>query len=128
MVTTSRILTVTVVVLAIVTVSALAYSQFLTNENSYNSKILVSLIKSPPVYDYSCSESDYQIYFVIRNIGLKNVVGLSISITNGLCVGAIPPLPDTLNSSSTMSFEAQTTTANGTLTIAGNNTFVQVKF
>lgn len=124
----SKILTFAVVILALLAIIAVAYSQILVEKNSYNADIQVSVVKSPVVYDYSCDENDYQIHFVIDNIGSENVRDLSISITNPICVGAVPSLPQTLNSSSTLSFYAQSTRSNGTLTISGNNTFVQIKF
>ena len=67
-------------------------------------------------------------HFVITNTGDENVVNLSASITDPLCVGGFPMLPPTLKASSTISFYVQTTTSNGTLSISGNNTFVQIRF
>ncbi|SRR5579875_2814225 len=129
LVSSSRILTIAVVVLAIVAISGLAYNQYVTLRDSYNSEIKVSYFKSQPAYDYSCGSPDYQIYFTIANTGEKKVVDLSISLSNPLCVGSLPTsLPTALNASSTVSFVAQSTSANGTLTISGNNTFLQVKF
>jgi hypothetical protein len=128
----SKILTIVAIVVAAIAVFAVLYSQILIAKDSYNSQIQVSFSKSPPAYDYSCDESDYQIHFAIKNIGAKDVVGLSISISNPLCVGGVPPLPQTLNASSStgslLSFYAQSTNQNGTLTISGNNTFVQANF
>ena len=114
--------------MAIIAISVFAYSEIQIMKDSYNSKIEVSFSKSPVVYDYSCRANDYEIYFVVSNVGPKKVVDLTFSITNPLCVGSIPALPKTLNASSTMSFYAQTTTENGILTISGNNTFMQVNF
>jgi hypothetical protein len=124
----SKVLSILVVVLAVLAVSVIAYTQILLVRNSYNSKIEVSFSKSPVAYDYSCSSNDYQISFVIKNTGSKSVVGLSVSITNPDCNGGVPSLPPILNASSTISFDAQTTTENGTLSISGNNTFVQIRF
>ncbi len=124
----SKILTIAVIILAVAAVSGIAYTQLLAMKNSYDSKIDVSYTKSPVVFDYGCNTNDYQIYFVIHNIGSKNVVDFSVSISNPLCVGGTPSLPQTLNASTTMSFEAQSTAENGTLTISGNNTFVQMNF
>ena len=116
------------VVLAAVAVSVVSYNQVLTSRNSYNSEIRYTFTRSPVTYDFSCDENDYQINFVITNAGEKNVMNLSASITDPLCVGGIPILPQTLNASSTISFYVQSGSANGTLLISGNNTFVQVKF
>jgi hypothetical protein len=124
----SRILTIAVIALAIVAISSLIYSQSLITNNSYNSEIQVSFTKSPVAYDYSCGTNDYQIHFVIRNTGSKNVVGFSVSITSPLCAGSLPSIPDSLNASSTVAFYAQSSSENGTLTISGNNTLVQVNF
>ncbi len=116
------------VVLAISAVSVFVYTELQIMKDSYSSKIEVSFTKSPVVFDYSCGTNDYEIYFVVYNVGQKSVVDLSFSITNPLCVGSIPALQKTLNASSTMSFYSQTTSENGTLTISGNNTFVQIDF
>jgi hypothetical protein len=125
----SKILTLIVIILAIAAVSALVYSQFNTMKDSYNSKIKVTFVKSAAAFDYSCGTSDYQIYLVVDNTGAKNVVDLSVSITNPLCSGGIPGiLPKSLNASSKMSFTAESSTENGTLTISGNNTLVQINF
>lgn len=121
-------LSIAVIVLAISAVSAIAYTQFQASRDNYNSKIQYSFIKTPVAYDYSCDENDYQIYFVIDNIGSKNVIDLSVSITNPLCEDAVPPLPASLNASSSLSFYVQSTQQNGTLTLSGNNTFVQISF
>jgi hypothetical protein len=129
MVTLSRALTIGVIALAIIAVSILAYTQFNIITNSYSSKIRVTFVRSPETYDYSCGESDYQLYFVVDNIGSKSVADLSLSITNPLCSGGVPPnLPKILGASSTLSFEAQSSNQNGTLTITGNNTLVEVNF
>jgi hypothetical protein len=128
MISLSKILSIAVIILAIAAVSVLGYTQFLAMKNSYNSKIQVSFVKSPVAYDYSCNTNDYQIYFMIDNTGSKNVADLSVSISNPLCVGGIPSLPQTLNASSMLSFYAQSSAENGTLTISGNNTFVEIKF
>lgn len=128
MVTVSRVLTIAVIVLGVTALFSITYSQILTNQNSYNREISVSFSKSPVTYDYSCETNDYQIYFVLKNLGTKVVTGLSISITNPLCVESTPALRTTFNDSSTLSFYAQTTTENGTLTISGNNTYVLTNF
>jgi hypothetical protein len=122
-------LTVVVIILAIIAVFVLTYVEYNAMGNSYSSEIRVSFAKSPAAFDYSCGESDYQIYFVIDNTGTKNVADLSISMTNPLCSGGIPSnLPKMLGASSTLSFEAQSSTVNGTLMIRGNNTLVEVNF
>ena len=128
MVTISRVLTVAVIVFGAAALISITYTQILASQNSYNREIHVSFSKSPAAYDYSCETNDYQIYFVLKNLGTKVITGLSISITNPLCVGSIPELPTTLTASSNMSFEAETTTENGTLTISGNNTYVLINF
>jgi hypothetical protein len=128
MVTTSRILTIAVFVLGIAALVSITYAQFVANQNSYNREISITFSKSPAAFDFTCKTNDYQIYFVLKNLGSKAVTGLSISITNPLCEVAIPLLPKTLNASSSISFEAQTEVQNGTLTVSGNNTFVQVGF
>jgi hypothetical protein len=121
-------LTILVIVLAAIAVSVLGYGQLLASRNSYNSEVRYSFVRSPVTYDFSCGENDYQIHFVIANTGQKTITNFSASITSPLCVGGIPILPETLNASSTISIYAQSTNANGILTISGNNTFVQVKF
>jgi hypothetical protein len=128
LVSKSRILTIAVVVLGIVTAGAVIYSQYYAAQASYNSEITYSFAKSPESYDYSCDVEEYQIFFTIKNVGQKNVVDLSASITDPDCVGGTPDLPGSLNASSMISFFAQTTSVNGTLTFSGNNTFVAIKF
>ena len=128
MATLSKVLTITVIALAVVAVSAVAYSQLLAARDSYNSAISVSFHKSPATYDYSCGESDYQVYFTVRTTGPKTVADLSVAVTDPLCVGAVPVLANILNASSEISFYVQSAAENGTLTISGNNTLVLVKF
>jgi hypothetical protein len=128
MVTISRALTVAVIVVGVAALVSITYSLILAGQNSYNNDIHVSFSKSPATYDYSCGTNDYQIYFVLKNLGTKVVTGLSISITSPLCVGSVPSLPTTLDASSSLSFEAETTSENGTLTISGNNTYVLINF
>lgn len=128
MISLSRVLTILIIVFAVTVISVASYNQVLTTRNSYSSKIEYSFARSPLTYDFSCDENDYQIHFVITNTGNKNVMNLSASITNPLCVGGIPMLPQTLKASSAISFYVQTTSANGTLSISGNNTFVQIRF
>ena len=124
----SKILTIAVMVLAIITVLVVSYNLLEASKNSYNSQIESSFSRSPLVYDYSCGENDYQIHFTITNTGVKNVEHLSVTVTNPICVGGNPVVPASLNASSTLNFYVQTTNQNGTLTISGNNTLVQVKF
>ncbi|MDG6997508.1 MAG: hypothetical protein JRN15_00145 [Nitrososphaerota archaeon] len=124
----SKILTIAVFVLAASTASVVVYNQFQASRNSYNSEIRYSFSRSPFVYDFSCGENDYQIHFVISNAGEKNITNFSVSVTNPLCVGGNPILPHTLKGLSTVSFYIQTTSPNGTLTVSGNNTLVQVRF
>ena len=124
----SKILTITVFVLALITVSVVSYNQFQASRNSYNSEIKYSFSRFPLAYDYSCSENDYQIHFAITNTGDKNITNFSVSVTNPLCVGGNPLLPSMLKALSTVSFYVQSTNPNGTLTLSGNNTLVQIKF
>jgi hypothetical protein len=128
MISKSRILTLFVICLGIVTVGALVYTQFFSIRDSYNPEIVYSFTKSPVTYDYSCEVNEYQVQFVIKNTGPKNVDDLSVSITNPDCEGSLPVFPSAFNSSSTLNFAAQTTAENGTLTVSGNNTFVQIMF
>lgn len=124
----SEILSIAVIILVAITVSVLSYNLVRASENSYNPEIKYSFSRSALIYDFSCSENDYQVHFTISNTGEKNVEQLSATVTNPLCVGGNPILPSSLNASSTLDFYVQTTTANGTLTISGNNTLVRVIF
>lgn len=124
----SRILTIAVMILAIVTVSAVSYNLLRASDNSYNLEIKYSFSRYPLVYDYSCGENDYQLYFAISNTGEMNVENLSATVTHPLCVGGNPILAPTLNASSSVDFYVQTTNPNGTLTISGNNTLVRIRF
>lgn len=124
----SKVLTIAVFLLALVTVSLISYNLFQASRSSYNYEIKYSFSRFPFVYDYSCDENDYQIHFVITNSGQKNITNFSTSVTNPLCVGGNPMVPQTLRAFSTISFYIQSTSANGTLTVSGNNTFVQIMF
>lgn len=53
---------------------------------------------------------------------------ISVSVTNALCVGAIPQLPDSLVPSQQLAVDIYTTSVNGTITITGNNTVLLVQF
>lgn len=128
MIALSKILTIAVFILAAITVSVVSYNQFQASRDSYNSEIKYSFSRFPFVYDYSCSENDYQIHFVVTNTGEKNITNFSVAVTNPLCVGGNPLLPETLKALTTVSFYVQSTSPNGSLTISGNNTLVQVKF
>lgn len=128
MISLSKSLTILLFAFLAVTVSVISFNQFQVSKNSYNSEIEYSLSRSPVVYDYSCNENDYQIHFIITNVGEKNVANLAASVTNPLCLGGNPILAKTLNASSSFSFYVQSTNPNGTLTISGNNTSVEVRF
>lgn len=128
MISTTKLLTVIVVVLALLSISAILYSQFYTMRESYNSEIKYSFSKSPIAYDYSCDQNDQQVYFVIKNVGTKTVSDLSFSISNPLCKGSLPSLPTVLDSNSSISFYAESTGLNGTMTLSGNNTYIQIAF
>lgn len=128
MATIGRLLTIVVIVLAAALIISLVYGQFVNSEYSYNSNVKYSFEKSPVSYDYSCQQNDYQLLFTIKNAGNKTVTDFSASISNPLCVGALPAIASQFNSSQTLTFFAQTTSENGTLTLSGNNTYVNIMF
>lgn len=94
----------------------------------YNSSIEYKLSKQTESYDYSCNEPLFPIYLQLSNNGSKVVEDLSISITNGLCKGAVPPLPSSMNPGQSLQIYLYTTKQNGTITISGNYTTIYVDF
>ena len=119
------------VVLAVVMISALAlivFAQIGQEGNSYNRNVEYSISKQGGNYDYSCDEPFYSIFLRISNNGSKVLDNFSISVTNGLCKGAVPPLPGSLNPGQSLQIYLYTTEQNGTITLSGNNTLIYASF
>ena len=123
-----QLLTIAVVVIVSISLMAPISLQFVQNRSNYAPYMRYSLSRIPLRYDYSCDESVYGLYLVLNNSGLKVVQNLSLSITNQLCVGAIPPVPDSLLPGQTLKVYLYSTAQNGTITIRGNETEVLIQF
>ncbi len=123
-----NVLTVIVIALACVAVLIVALGQFQYDREEYQSYIKYTFTRQYLQYDYSCDQSVYGLYIVLTNSGDKTVQNLQVSVTNGLCVGAIPPLPSALNASQSIQFYVYTTVPNGTVTVTGNNTDLSIGF
>ena len=123
-----RLLTFLVVIMGVALVGSLIYVNFVAVQNAYDGSIKYNVSKLPPGYDYSCDEPVYELYVVISNNGSKTVSDFAVSISNPLCKGAIPPLPGLFLPSQQIKFYAFSSVQNGTLTISGNNTMIQINF
>lgn len=121
-------LTALLVVAALAALALVVSAQVEQTRAEYNSSIDYSLNKQEGNFDYSCDEPFYSIFLRVLNNGSKLVDGFAISISNGLCKGAVPPLPSSLNSGQSIQIYLYTTKENGTITISGNNTLIYVNF
>ncbi|MDG6997449.1 MAG: hypothetical protein JRN52_16160 [Nitrososphaerota archaeon] len=123
-----RVLTALLVVVAIAALALVVSSQVEQARIEYNISIEYSLSKQGGNFDYSCDEPFYSVFLRVSNNGSKVVNDFTISISNGLCKGAVPPLPSSLNSGQSIQIYLYTTKQNGTITISGNNTLIYVNF
>ena len=123
-----RLLTIAVVVIVSISLTALISEQFVQNRSNYAPYMRYSLSRIPLRYDYSCNENVYGLYLVLNNSGLKVVQNISLSITNQLCVGAIPPIPDSILPGQTLKVYLYSTSENGTISISGNETELLIQF
>jgi hypothetical protein len=127
--TTNRILTYAVVAVAISAAAGLAFSQFESASNSYSQEIAYSVQRLAPTYDYSCNEPVYGIHVTLKNNGTKTVSDFNVAISNPLCVESVPStLPSELAPQSSINFYVSSTGPNGTVTVSGNNTLVEIRF
>ena len=125
----SRILTITLVVVAVIAVSLMIYIFEENAMNAYGSKISYQITKLPITYDYSCSTNSQLVEVFLANRGNKTVSDFAVSISNPVCVGAVPnTLPSVFNRSSTLVFTLSSIDTNGTITITGNYTLVTINF
>lgn len=124
----SRVLTIALVLFAIVATGAAAYSYFTSTIYSYTPSVKYSISKISPEYDYSCSQPIQGIYVILDNSGAKSIQGFAVSVSNPLCKGAVPPLPSQLGGNASLKFYVYSTETNGTITVRGNNTLLQIKF
>ena len=124
----SRILTITLAVVAIAAVSVTIYIAEENVINSYSSEISYQITKLPVAYDYTCDANNQEVNVVLTNKGTKVVADFSVSVTNPVCAGAVPELPSAFNQSSTLKFSVFSTNTNGTITVAGNYTLVSINF
>lgn len=124
----SNALTIIVVILTIGTVAVFMLGQSGLRREEYRSNLKYSYTREVPTYDYSCAENVYGLYVILTNTGAKIVDNLSVSITNPLCVGSVPPLPASLDPNQTIKLYLYSDFQNGTVTISGNNTDLQIAF
>ena len=125
----NRILTITLAIVAIIAISLTVYIIEENVTNSYNSEISYEITKLPIAYDYSCDTNDTAINVVLSNKGTKDVADFTVSVTNPVCVSAVPDsLPSIFNQSSTLRFTVYSNDVNGTITVAGNYTLVSISF
>ena len=122
----ATLLTVVLVVLASISIIVLMKEQSETS-SEYQS-ISYSFARISLRYDYSCDENVYGLYIGLTNNGSKFVQNLTVSVTNGLCVGSVPPLPSFLSQRQTIHFYVYTSSPNGTISVTGNNTDFSIRF
>lgn len=115
-----------VVLLSATLVFVTSYLEF--SNTNYKSNIKYDLSKGSQSFDYSCNEKVYSLFLVLKNTGSKLVQDLSISVTHGICKGAVPPIPSSLAPVQKISLYVYTYSPNGTITVSGNNTLVSIKF
>ncbi|MFI5420753.1 MAG: hypothetical protein ACHQ1H_07265 [Nitrososphaerales archaeon] len=124
----NQVLTIAVVAVGVLSAGFLILGQFLQNTANYGDEISYSFSRISLRYDYSCDENVYGIYLVLNNSGLRTVQGLSLSITNELCLGSIPPIPSSFLPQQSLKLYLYSTSVNGTITISGNNTMIMIPF
>ena len=123
-----RILSILLILFVVAGVGLFVWNEVNQSQLSYQNHLDYSVTKTILSYDYSCDQQVYGLNMVLSNNGSKLVNDLSVSLTNELCVGAIPPLPDSLAPHQQLTFDIYTTSVNGTITITGNNTVLLVRF
>jgi hypothetical protein len=112
----------------VISAGAVILGQFLLNSPNYGPELRYSLTRIPLRNDYSCDQNVYGLYLVLNNSGPKTVEGLSIVLTNELCVGAIPTIPASLSPGNSLKVYLYSTAGNGTITISGNQTQLNIQF
>jgi|GEM_PF-1922906 hypothetical protein len=117
-----------VLILGITIEAAFFATEYGFGLRNYGRNLSVSLSRLKSSYDYSCDQSVNALYVTVRNLGMKDVSDLSVTITNPLCFGSVSPLPSNLPPLGNLGFYVYSTKPNGTLTIGGNNTYVSVTF
>ena len=122
-----KFLTITVVVLASFSILVIVLGQIEQSREEYQS-LGYSFTRIALRYDYSCDESVYGLSVDLSNNGEKLVQNLSVSVTNGLCVGSVPPLPGSLSPGQSIQFYIYTSAPNGTISVTGNNTDLLINF
>jgi hypothetical protein len=122
------ILTAILISFALVGVGLFVFNQMNQAQMSYQSHLDYSVSKAILSYDYSCDQQVYSLNFLLSNNGSKLVNNLAISVTNPLCVGAVPPLPPALAPHQQLMLDLYTTSQNGTITVMGNDTVLLVRF
>jgi hypothetical protein len=123
-----KTLTLLLIVFAAIGVGLFVWNASNQSQLSYQDHLEYSLTKTKLGYDYSCDQNVYSLNLVVTNAGSKLLNDISVSVTNPLCVGAVPQPPNSLASGENLTMDVFTTTVNGTITITGNNTFLLVPF
>ena len=122
------ILSVIATVVVISAASVFLYSYLDSSGTNYANNLKYSITASPIGFDYSCNERVYSVYLTLANAGNESVQHLSLSVTNGICEGAVPPIPSTLVPAQSLAIYLYSDVENGTVTVSGNNTFLTIKF
>jgi hypothetical protein len=123
-----NVLTILLILVVASTVIVLVLGQVEQNANEYQSYIKFSYSRLYLTYDYSCDQNVYGLYLTLTNAGSKMVSNFSVSVSNALCVGSVPPLPSTFYPSQSLKFYVYSADQNGTVSIMGNNTNLLVSF
>ena len=121
------LLTAILIVFASASILLIALGQVQQSRDEYRS-IEYSFTRIALRYDYSCDESVYGLSVILSNNGEKLVQNLDVSVTNGLCVGSVPPLPSFLNPGQSIQFYIYSSSPNGTISVTGNNTDLLIHF
>jgi len=121
------ILTAIVVVLASVSALLIVLGQVQENQDEYMS-VEYSFSRIALRYDYSCDENVYGLAITLTNNGTKLIQDFNVTITNGLCVGSVPPLPSLLSPGQSIQFYLYSSSPNGTVSVTGNNTDILIHF
>jgi hypothetical protein len=121
-------LTFVLVATAVVALGLFYFGQLESIQQNYNSEIGLSISRERESFDYSCDKPVYGLYLKITNTGQKVVNDLSVSITNPICAGSVPPIIPQLLPLQSQGIYVYSTAQNGTLTISGNNTMIFLKF
>jgi hypothetical protein len=123
-----RLLTLALVAVIVASFGVVYLEEVESIRQNYNADIGLSISREQGSFDYSCDQPVYGLYLKVSNDGEKVLSEFSVSITNPLCAGAVPPLTADLFPSQIVAIYVYSTERNGTVTISGNNTMIFLKF